>query len=468
MERRIQIVLVLVLATVVVVAGVVAYVRWVPSSAPTTPPGPTGTATCPAGANGSGGNWTTYHGDNARSGLVSRGPVSSAHPTWSGPVSLDGQVYAQPLVCGADIFVATEDDSVYAINASTGAVLWRSHLGTPVPSSALPCGDIDPSGITGTPVIDVATGTLYVVAFVMPAPEHELFALSVANGSVRSEVPVDPPGVSATVEQQRGALALANGLVYVPFGGLYGDCGAYHGFVEGVPTAGTGSILSYQVPTQREGAIWGPAGMAVAPNGSLYVSTGNGASTSTFDFGDAVVELTPALHEVDYFAPTDWAQLNRNDQDLGSEAPTLLDNGVVFQIGKSGVGYVLAGGHLGGIGGELGEQPVCAGAYGGTAHVGLSMLVPCTNGLFDLAVGATNFTETWRSASFDAGTPVVTGGVVWVTNESTAELLGLNLSTGHVLYSFPLGQVDHFVSPATTPTSVLVAGGSGLYSFSLS
>jgi hypothetical protein len=332
----------------------------------------------------------------------------------------------------------------------------------------LPCGDINPSGITSTPVIDTATGTLYVVAFEMPAPEHVLYGLSVANGSVLSHVVIDPPGVSSTVEQQRAGLGLANGYVYVPFGGLFGDCGQYHGYVEGAPVSGTGPVLSYQVPTQREGAIWGVAGMAFAPNGSLYVATGNGASNSAFDFGDAVIELTPTLTEVDYFAPTNWVQLNENDQDLGSVAPTLLPNGALFQIGKEGTGYVLDPSHLGGIGGQLGEQSVCAGAYGGTAQVGQSLLVPCTDGLFDLDVGTSNFTETWQSANFDAGSPIVTGNVVWVTNISTAVLLGLNLSNGHLLFSLPLAGIDHFVSAAATPDRVVIAGGSELYSFSLS
>jgi len=467
MDRRARALVVLVVAVVVALAGTLSYLLLFPATSPSTSGGPSGTAYCPASSE-SVGNWTTYHGDNARSGDVPTASVTSARATWTGPVALDGQVYAQPLVCGNAVFVATEDDSVYAINATNGSILWRTHLGTPVPGSTLPCGDISPSGITSTPVIDPATGVLYVVAFEMPAPEHVLYGLSVANGSIRSQVVIDPAGVSPTVEQQRGALALANGYVYVPFGGLFGDCGQYHGYVEGAPVGATGPVLSYQVPTQREGAIWGTGGMAVAPNGTLYVATGNGASNSAFDFGDSVIELSPTLTEVDYFAPTNWVALNENDQDLGSVAPTLLPNGVLFQIGKAGVGYVLDPSHLGGIGGQLGEQSVCAGAYGGTAHVGSSILVPCTNGLFDLAVGATNFTETWQSANFDAGSPIVTGNVVWVVNISTADLLGLSLASGALLFAFPLGSVDHFVSATATPDRVLVAGGSELYSFSLS
>jgi outer membrane protein assembly factor BamB len=465
-DRRIAL-LAVVIAVIVVVAGVAVYLIVTTRAGPGSPGAGPSPTSCETGAtSGVGGNWTTYHGASDRSGFEAGGPVTTARAAWSGPFALDGQVYAEPLVCGDVVYVATEDDSVYAINATSGAQLWRAHLGTPVPGSDLPCGDINPSGITGTPVIDLATGTIYAVAYLAPDPTHELFALDLGNGSIRSSTVVNPPGVSPTTEQQRGALALANGYVYVPYGGLDGDCGQYHGYVEGAPVAG-GSVISYQVPTQREGAIWGPAGIAVAPNGTLYVSTGNGASTTTFDFGDSVIELTPGLSEVDYFAPVNWAQLNRDDTDLGSVAPTLLPDGDLFQIGKAGVGYVIDASHLGGIGGQLGENPVCAGAYGGTARVGAVVLVPCDDGLYAVSVTATNLSTKWGATGFDAGSPVVTGNVVWSVNISTGVLLGLNLSTGALQFSFPLAGADHFISPTAAPGAVFVAGGSDLYEFAL-
>jgi outer membrane protein assembly factor BamB len=392
--------------------------------------------------------------------------VTAFHENWTGPTGLDGQVYAEPLVCGNSVYVATEDDSVYAINATNGAVLWRTHLGTPMPGSSLPCGDISPSGITGTPVIDVATATLYAVAFLTPG-QHVLFGLNVVNGSVKSQVVVDPAGANPLVEQQRGALTLANGYVYVVYGGLFGDCGDYHGWVVGVPTTGPGGLVSYQVPTHREGGIWGTAGASVAANGSLYVATGNGDSGTTFDHGDSVIELSPTLTEIGYFAPTNWAQLNIDDTDLGSVAPTVLPNGDVFQIGKAGVGYLLSGTNLGGIGGQITNESVCAGAYGGTAHVGFSVFVPCTDALVDVVVGASSLSVAWRTAGFDAGSPIVTGNIVWAVNISTGELLGFNISTGHLVFSFPMGTVDHFISPSAAPGRLFVGAGSQLYSFTL-
>ncbi len=467
MQDRPKLVLAVVVAVLVVIAGIVTYLLLVPPSSTAPRTKFTGNAYCPTSVGSStSGNWTTYHEDLTRDGYES-GSVTSARPMWASPVSVDGQVYAEPLVCGNAVFVATEDDTVYAINATTGSILWMTNLGTPVPGSDLPCGDINPSGITGTPVIDAATGTLYVVAYVMPMPQHVLFGLNVLNGTVESQVAVNPPGASLTVEQQRGALTLANGYVYIPYGGLFGDCGQYWGFVVGAPIQGSGGLISYKVPTPRQAGIWGTGGAQVSANGSLYVATGNGASTSTYDFGDSVIELSPSLTEVDSFAPTNWVQLNEQDLDLGSLSPTLLPDGNVFQVGKEGVGYLLSASHLGGIGGQIAEKGVCGGAYGGTAHVGLSIFLPCTNGLFDVVTNATNFSVAWQTSGFDSGSPIVTGDVVWAVNISTAVLLGFNITTGAVLYSFALSGADHFVSPAAAPGALFMAGGDELYAFSL-
>ncbi|MGA9044337.1 MAG: PQQ-binding-like beta-propeller repeat protein [Thermoplasmata archaeon] len=464
----------IVVVAVVVTAGVLSYIVFTaPASGSMTSGSPAGCTVATASSTGppvagnlTQGNWTTYHGTLSRNGFLPMTGVSSVHQQWGGSVGLDGQVYAEPLTCGNAIFVATEDDSVYALNATNGNILWKTNLGTPVPGAALPCGDIDPSGVTGTPAIDVATGTIYAVAFLNPG-QHVLFGLSIHIGSVLSHVVVDAAGANPLVEQQRGALLLDNGVVYVPYGGLDGDCGQYHGWVVGARTNGSGTLLSYQVPTGREGGIWGTAGIALGPNGNLYIATGNSEATTTFDFGDAVIELSPSLAELSYFAPTNWAKLNVGDIDLGSVAPTILPNGDIFQIGKEGVGYLLSGADLGGIGGQLFNETVCAGGYGGTATVGQSVLVPCDNGLVKVVVGAANFTLAWQDLGFNSGSPIVTGDIVWAVNISTAHLVGVNLSTGQSVYSFALGSVDHFITPGAAPGTLLVGAGNQLYSFAL-
>ncbi|HYC26811.1 MAG TPA: PQQ-binding-like beta-propeller repeat protein, partial [Nitrososphaerales archaeon] len=106
-------------------------------------------------------DWTTYGQNNSRAGVAGPGTVSCARSAWESP-ELDGEVYASPVEFGGRVFVATENDSVYALDHSTGAIIWRTNLGTPVNGSLLPCGDINPTGITGTPVIDPTTDTIYV------------------------------------------------------------------------------------------------------------------------------------------------------------------------------------------------------------------------------------------------------------------------------------------------------------------
>jgi len=407
--------------------------------------------------------WPTYHRDLARAG-VAQGParLGTVRHAWTSP-QLDGAVYAEPLLAGGRVLVATEENTVYSLDEASGRVAWRRNLGTPVPQSDLPCGNIDPVGITSTPVVDPATGTLYVVAFLRPA-HYELFALDLASGAVRFHRAVEPSGFDATVQIQRGALALSRGRVYVPFGGRFGDCGQYHGFVVGAPADNQGDLLVYKVPTHREGGIWAPSGASVDSGGALYVSTGNGDSTGTFDFGDAVVRLGADLRRLDWFAPREWADLNGADADLGSVGPALLSDSLAFQIGKSGVGYLLRTSHLGGFGGEAFAAQVCGSAFGGIAWAPPLLYVPCSDGVVALRVntGAPSFTVAWRTNAA-SGPPIVAGGAVWSVGGS--DLVALN-SAGQVVFQAPIGQAARFVTPAAGDGRVLVAAAGRVLAFS--
>jgi outer membrane protein assembly factor BamB len=180
-----------------------------------------------------------------------------------------------------------------------------------------------------------------------------------------------------------------------------------------------------------------------------------------------VISLSPTLSEEGYFAPTNWVQLNQDDLDLGSVGPSIVGPNELFQIGKEGVGYLLTADQLGGIGGQNFSASVCAGSYGGTAYAGSTLYVPCTNGLFALQIGSDSFSSVWATNSFNAGPPIVTGGVVWTIDIDSATLYGFSATTGTQLYSFPLGSVAHFCTPSAGDGSVFVGANDRVASFLL-
>jgi outer membrane protein assembly factor BamB len=408
-------------------------------------------------------DWPTYQRDPARSGVARGGPaLRRAGFGWTS-AALDQPVYGQPLLVGGRVLAATEGDSVYALDERSGALLWHTELGEPVSGGTLPCGNVHPVGITSTPVADPAAGLLYAVAFLDPDhPHHELVALDLANGAVRFRRPADPPGADPRVHNQRGALVLANGRVYVPFGGRFGDCGRYHGWVVGLPADGDGPVVSFRVPTAREAGIWAPPGPVVDRHGELLVATGNGASSTVYDQGNSVLRLSADLRLVDAFAPADWAALSRSDTDLGSVSPTLVGNDLVLQVGKAGVGYLLAAAHLGGIGGQRFSGRVCEAAFGATASRPPLVYVSCVDGLVALRVAgrpAPSFRVAWRSARFNAGPPIVAGGAVWTLDQDSGTLLAFDPVDGRERGRVHVGPAAHFAAPSAAGGLVLIATG---------
>jgi outer membrane protein assembly factor BamB len=427
--------------------------------------GPATTLSTPA----RGAQWTTYDRDAARAGFAPDGPATSKaiREQWASP-TLDGDVYAQPLLVGRRVIVATANNTVYALAASNGSVIWKKHLGQPVPASSLPCGNVDPVGITSTPVVDAAAGRIYAVGMVQPA-QHQLFELELSTGRLVASERVDAADSDPLVQNQRAALTLSSGKLFIAFGGRFGDCGDYHGRLVSVAVSAEGvrAPSSYTLPTQREGGFWAPPGPVVATDGSLFIASGNSSSSGAYDYGNSVVHLSSDLRLLDWFAPRNWVALNAGDVDLGSTSPVLLPHGRLFQIGKEGTGYLLDTAHLGGIGGELFSGTVCdTQAFGGIARRSTSMFVPCRDRVVQVNASDSRFSLGWSSSVSAPGPTIVTGGAVWTVATGAGDLVAFDLASGRTVLSHHVGEVpSQFTSPAAGGGRIVVAAARKVFAF---
>jgi outer membrane protein assembly factor BamB len=411
-----------------------------------------------------GADWITFDGDNARSGVAHAGArPNSLGIAWRAP--LDGAVYGQPLLLGGMVIAATENNSVYALSPADGHVLWRTGLGKPVPLSALPCGNIDPLGITSTMAYDPATGSLFALAET-EGKHHLLSAIDPRTGAVRWTWYAEPPTGNAADAQQRSALTVAFGHVYIPYGGLAGDCGGYVGSIVAVPTSGTGKQLGYAVQTARAAGIWTPGGIVVHGD-TLLAAVGNGAVSGPYDGSDSVLALTPNLKRADFFAPASWMADNNADLDLGSMSPAVV-NGTVLISGKRGTAYLLRPDHLGGIGGQISQAPLCV-AFGAAAVDGSRAYLPCRGGIRAVAVSSNGLSVLWQAAPRTAADPPAVGaGAVWSMDDASGTLYALDEATGKTLTRIEVGQAPHFASPALAPGRAYVGTLSGVVAVSVS
>src|SRR2546426_920225 len=313
-------------------------------------------------------NITTEHNDNARTGantqetILTPANVNSLQFGKLLSVAVDGYVYAQPLYLSGVtinggthnvIYVATEHDSLYALDADTGAMLWKVSFINPasgvttVSGADVNCTDIQPEiGITATPVIDTTTHTIYVLARTKENGSffQRLHAIDTVTGAEKFGGPVvihaSVPGTGdgsnggtllwdPQLENPRAGLLLQNGHVIMGWSSLC-DSDPYHGWVMSY-NAGTLAQegVFNDTPNGSEGGIWmAGAGFAGDSNGNIFFATGNGTFNGTDEFGDSIVKLgapgSGSFPLLDYFTPYNQAALSSGDLDLGAGGPLLL------------------------------------------------------------------------------------------------------------------------------------------------
>jgi hypothetical protein len=334
----------------------------------------------------------TYHNNNDRTGVnqseTALSPSTVSESTFGKLFSMpvDGQVYAQPLyvpsvtISGAShnvVYIATENNSVYAFDAdnTSGQVLWQANFGPPIACAAIPgCNrDLQPNiGITSTPVIDQALGTIYVVAetYVANTANFYLHALNYANGQEMPGSPVlitgsvlgtAPDSVggklafNAFMHLQRTGLLELNGAIYFGFSS-HQDTPPYHGWLFGYDAVSMRRVLiKCLTPDGSEGGVWqGGGGLAADAFGNVYLSTGNGtfdANTGGSDYGSSVVKMhsTTGMLVNLYFTPSNFQTLNAEDSDVGSQGAILLPGDLFALAGcKDGRQFLMSTSNLGG------------------------------------------------------------------------------------------------------------------------
>ena len=424
-------------------------------------------------------DWTGYHYDNQHSGKDPSAPtITGANIAWTS-VNLAGDVFAEPLYYNGVVYVATMHDYLYALDPANGNVLWADKLDNyyPVPG-ALPCGtNVNAYGIMGTPVIDPASNTLYAVGMVSDATYH-FWAIDLATHGIRyPPVVIQTPGhtFDPLIQNQRGALTLFNGQVYVPFGGRAGDCGSYHAWIFRV-NASDGSSLSYYMNPAVGAGAWARGGGVISPDGHYTFATGNGVGvdgcpSDTIDSShpyrgvDGILKLASDMSLFQYWAPSDWGTLSCSDTDIGSTGPSVVGSGLLFQGGKNGRGYLVNGTNLGGKGAEVGAAggvSVCGGElFGGNGFDAATgnIYAPCGGILAAYHQNGSALTPLW-TASIAAGAPIITGNAVWAIGGGGG-IKAFDKITGSQLFSDgTLGGIPHaFVSPAFAAGHLVLAAG---------
>jgi len=478
-----------------------------------------------SGPSNGGANVLQYHKNLSRDGLYvdaafTKAAAAKIHRDAAFNATIQGPTFAQPLyfegAAGGKnvVIVATVQNRVYALDAATGAAVWQKQVAMP-DTGTFGCGTNPTVGIIGTPVIDAGSKTVFFDAG-QTGPTRRIHALSLDDGSERAGWPVDVtklPSFDPRIHNQRSALSLLGGTLYVPYGGFVGDCGNYHGWVVGISISDPSQVKSFATAALKSG-IWGPGGLA-SDGTSLFVTTGN-APRGTMAWGqqEAVLRLQagPVFLEqpVNFFYPSDWStDLDANDRDLGGSGPILVDvpgatpSQLVVALGKNGVIYLLNRANLGGTGkgnGVTGEGVTsnrassstiitAAGAYTtaqATYVVFRGAGINCPGGqtgdLVAVKISAANPpapTVAWCARQNGAGSPMVTTtdghaeAIVWgLGATSSNRLMAFDGDTGAVIFNGgAAGDVmtatSKWITPIVARGRIYVAADNNVYAFTM-
>jgi hypothetical protein len=466
-------------------------------------------------------NVTTAHNDVARTGqntqevTLTTANVNSAQFGKLFTATVDGYVYAQPLyvsnvsiAAGTHnvIYVATEHDSVYAIDADNGTIYWQINL---IPSGGRTivgntdigsgCDDIIPEiGISGTPVIDLSSGTLYVVtkAYVGGKAVQQLHALDIATSAEKFGGPVaiqaSVPGTASDAkkgvltfnsmqENQRPALLLDNGHIIIGWGS-HCDFNPWHGWLMSYnATTLTQEAVYNSTPNGTEGGIWMSAGGPAADaSGNIYFSTGNGDWNGTTDLGDSIIKVGlpsgGAFPLLDYFTPYNQAYMYANDDDVSSSGPLLLPalpsgQQLLTLMAKVGTIYDVDSNDMGGY--CVNQTPACTnsdpqivqeipnattGVWGTPAYWNGNIYWGGHNDSlsafsFDTTTGNISSKRTSQTAvifGYPAPTPSIsangsTNGIVWVLNNNSYDSACTSTATCQILYAYDATNLGHLL-----------------------
>ena len=429
-------------------------------------------------------NVTQHHNHASRDGLYIDSaftPAAAANLmrdlNFDGTIS--GDVYAQPLYIEggpggrAMIIAVTESNNVYALDAADGSIIWQRNVGAPVPADDLMCTKFDPMGITGTPIVDLASRALFLDAMTTPdggkTKKHFIFSLNVDTGDTNSGWPVDVEATAtfngmtftAGIQQQRPALGIADNILYVPYGSM-GDCGLFHGWLVGVPIDNPASVTAWATRAIG-GGIWGVGGVA-SEGMNPFITTGNTFNTGgNWGGGEAVIRFQPGPiftgSPTDYWVPVNWLNLDNKDWDLAGSGPLLVDvpgatpSNLVVALGKDANAYLLNRENLGGIGAPVASSQVSdsniiqAAVTYRTKQGTYVAFRASTTALSVFRITATNpptIASAWSVSQDGRGSPFVssTDGtnnmIVWVVGADEGgdqRLHGFDGDTGNVVYA---------------------------------